>query len=94
MSTAVNILRRRNETPREDWNAIKRSIRYLNRTRNFNLINVKIGRILKTYVDADWPSDINTRKFTSGNLFLVGKSPIQRVSKRQTCVTLSSAEAE
>lgn len=96
ISAAANILSRRNETPSEkDWNGAKRTIRYLNTTKNLNLvIDAKYKPVLEAYADADWVRDTKTRKSTSGNLFLFGRSPIQCTTKRQSRLALSSAEVE
>lgn len=96
ISVAVNILSRRNENPREkDWNAVKRVIKYLNTTKNLNLIISKEEQpVLTTYADADWAGDTSDRKSTTGNLFKIGDTPILWITKKQNCVALSSAEAE
>ena len=46
------------------------------------------------YSDADWGGDINDRKSTSGYLFKVSGGEISWRSKKQTCVALSTADAE
>ena len=48
------------------------------------------------YSDADRAGDTNDRKSTSGYLFhdQIGGAPISWRSKKQTCVALSTAEAE
>lgn len=96
ISAAVNILSRRNETPRgKAWNAVKRIIRYLNTMKNLNLvIDAKCKQTLEVYADSDWAGDRKTRKSTSENLFLLGRSSIQWTTKSQSCISLSSEEAE
>ena len=67
-------------------------MRYLKGSPNHGLVYSK--RDSKTcvgYSDADWAGDINDRKSTSGYLFKISGAP---VSKKQSCVALSSAEAE
>ena len=46
------------------------------------------------YSDADWASDMNDRKSTSGYLFMMSGAAVSWKSRKQTCVALSTAEAE
>ena len=46
------------------------------------------------YSDADWGGDRSDRKSTSGYLFQVCGAAVSWRSKKQTCVALSTAEAE
>jgi hypothetical protein len=75
-------------------NALKRVFRYLNGTRDLEL--VYRGRLhpLQGYTDADWGGDTATRRSTSGYLFNVGSGVISWSSKRQPTVALSSCESE
>ncbi len=85
---------------KEHWTAVKRIMRYLQGTINYGLCYTKggsvdgeIGNILG-YSDADWAGDVNDRKSTSGYLFQVCNGTVSWRSKKQTCVALSTAEAE
>ena len=46
------------------------------------------------YSDADWAGDVGDRKFTTGYAFLLGGAAVSWKSGKQTCVALSTAEAE
>ena len=46
------------------------------------------------YSDADWAGDVNDRKSTSGYVFKLSGAAISWRSKKQSCVALSTAEAE
>ncbi len=50
--------------------------------------------ILTGYSDADWAGDVNDRKSTSGYLFVISGAVVSWKSRKQTCVALSTAEAE
>ena len=46
------------------------------------------------FSDADWGGDVNDRKSTSGYLFQIKGTVVSWMSKKQSCVALSTAEAE
>ena len=46
------------------------------------------------YSDADWGGDLDQRKSTSSYVFLLNKGAISWCSKKQTCIALSTMEAE
>ena len=47
-----------------------------------------------SYSDSDYARDRDTRRSTSGNLFLLGDGAVTWCSRRQTSVALSTIEAE
>ncbi|XP_055522785.1 uncharacterized protein LOC129716965 [Wyeomyia smithii] len=95
ISAAVSILGRKTSCPTHaDWLEAKRVVRYLKRTLHDELFLGVDNSSLKIYVDADWAGDSNDRKSTSGFLFRFHGGYISWSSKKQTCVTLSSTEAE
>ena len=47
-----------------------------------------------SYSDSDWGGDLDDRKSTSGYLFKISGGPVSWRSKKQSCVALSTAEAE
>ena len=93
---AVSNLARFSVKPTTDhWNAVKRVMRYLRGTTSLGIIFEQMEHLeLKGYSDADWGGDINDRKSTSGYLFKISNGAISWRSKKQTCVALSTAEAE
>ena len=55
-------------------------------------VNQKIN--LEGYVDLDWAGSSIDRKSTSGFFFSMGSGVISWFSRKQSCVALSTAEAE
>ncbi len=81
----------------EHQHALDRLFRYLRGTSNYKLVyqhGVTDGDDLVGYVDADWGSDVNDHKSTSGYVFKLAGGAISWSSKKQGCVALSSTEAE
>jgi hypothetical protein len=46
------------------------------------------------YTDADWAGSIDERRSTSGAWFYLGECLVSWLSKKQSSVSLSTAEAE
>lgn len=46
------------------------------------------------YIDADYGGDLDTRRSTSGYIFLMARGPVSWSSKRQQTVALSTIKAE
>ena len=80
---------------KEHWNAAKRILRYVKKTKNVSLTYTCSGQLEFTaFSDSDWAGDMSTRKSTSGFVCLLNGVPISWGSKLQKCTALSSAEAE
>lgn len=80
---------------RDHWAALKGILRYLKGTHNYGLQYRKNAPAeLTGYSDSDWAGDIADRKSTSGCMFLMGGGAVSWRSNKQTCVALSTAEAE
>lgn len=92
----VGYLSRYLDRPTEQiWKAGKRVLRYLKETKDAGLIFKKSsGSALHGYSDADWAGDRKDRKSVSGSMLFHGGNPIAWLSKKQNCVSLSTAEAE
>ena len=93
---AVNTVAKFSSNPTQaHWTAIKRIMRYLKGTSGFGIRYVKASKqSILGYCDADWAGDADDRKSTSGYVFVLAGAPISWRSKKQTCVALSTAEAE
>ena len=75
--------------------AVKRILRYLKGTSDYMLCyQGKKDLRLIGYSDADWGGDVDQCKSTSGYAFLLNDSAILWSSKKQSCVALSTLEAE
>jgi hypothetical protein len=78
-----------------DWIAAKRILRYLKGdNKSGPTYSINGSEELLGFVDSDWAGDINSRKSTSGYVFILGGAAISWSSKRQQTVALSSTEAE
>ena len=81
----------------EHQRALDRTFKYLRGTRDWELVfqrGIPNGNVLNGYVDADWASDVNDRKSTSGFVFMLAGGAVCWSSKKQASVALSSTEAE
>ena len=79
---------------RAHWEAAKRVLRYLKGTRGWRL---KLGGSqpqIQGYTDADWGSDRDDRRSIGAYIVKIGCGAVSWKSKKQTCVALSSTEAE
>ena len=76
------------------WKAVKRIMRYLKGTVDYSLSYQGKDLRLEGYSDADWGGDLDERKSTSGFVFLLNNGVISWSSKKQTCIALSTMEAE
>ena len=79
--------------------AIKIILRYLKGSRDRGITygggdNNHAGLIIEGYSDSDWAGDKDSRKSTSGFIFMLIGGPLSWCSKRQATVALSLTEAE
>ena len=83
-------------TPKESHHkAVKHILRYLAHTSTLGLWYPKGSSFdLIGYSDSDYAGDRVDRKSTSGTCHFLGRSLVYWSSKKQNCVSLSTAEAE
>ena len=100
ISYALGVLARYMSNPSiHHFKAIKRLWGYIKRTRNYGLFytsstTLGIAPNLVGYCDSDWGGNLETRKSTTGYIYLLNNTPISWASKLQKTVALSSCEAE
>jgi transposase InsO family protein len=93
---AVSVLTRYNHNPgKPHWHAVKSVLRFLKHT---SFDGLELGGTepltLRAYVDANFAQDPDSRKSTSGYIFLFGSAAVSYKSSLQKAVTTSSTEAE
>ncbi|KAK6149332.1 hypothetical protein DH2020_016857 [Rehmannia glutinosa] len=93
---AVCLCARFLSNPKEShMSAVKRIFRYLKGTIQYGLFYPKNENFyLKGYSDSDYAGNIDDRKSTSGSCQFIGDCLVSWFSKKQNCVSLSTAEAE
>ncbi|XP_075504397.1 secreted RxLR effector protein 161-like [Primulina tabacum] len=92
---AVNKLSRFTNNPGNDhWKALIRVLKYLRYTLNYVLQYTRFPAVLEGYSDANWISDTNDSKSTSGYVFTIGGGAISWKSSKQTCIARSTMESE
>lgn len=97
IATAVSFLSRFTANPAPaHWAGLKRIVRYLKGTVNHGLFYPQNDKSvqLDAYSDSDWGCAVTDRKSISGYIIRYGTAVIDWRSGRQTCVALSSTEAE
>ena len=94
IAVAVGVLCRYNSKPLSiHWNAMKRLIRYLKGTMHYGIV-LSGSLELIGWSDANWATNTENRRSTSGYLFQLGSAPISWSTKPQNSVALSTCEAE
>jgi hypothetical protein len=101
LSHAVGVLARFMSAPTDvHWTAVKRVLRYLRGTLDVGIQYGGRGEaperqlVLRGYADADWAGNPDTRRSTTGHVFVLNGGPISWCSKQQPTVAQSSSEAE
>ncbi|GER25170.1 polyprotein [Striga asiatica] len=93
---AVNKVSQFMQTPVDThWKAVKSILRYVAGTKHFTFRLSPCSNLNITgFADADWASDVDDRRSTSGFRTFMGQNLISWSSKKQTTVSRSSTEAE
>ncbi|XP_059066463.1 secreted RxLR effector protein 161-like [Cryptomeria japonica] len=93
---AVCLVSRFQSAPKQSLlNAVKRIFRYVQGTLDYGLWYPRNNDFtLVGFTDSDWASCLDDRKSTSGAAFFLGDCLVAWHSKKQDCVTLSTAESE
>lgn len=95
ISYAVGRLSRYTQSPnKEHWTAISRVLKYLKGTLNYELKYAGFPSVLEGYSDANWISDSDETKSTSGYVFTLGGGAVSWKSSKQTIITRSTMESE
>ena len=92
----IGLLARFQSVPKETHlTIVKRIFRYLKSTMEYGLWYPKGQEfILKAFTDAYWVGSVDDRKNTSGATFFLGNGLVSWSSKKQSSISLSTAEAE
>ncbi|XP_062538227.1 uncharacterized protein LOC134206518 [Armigeres subalbatus] len=95
IAVSTLILAQKSSCPNShDWTEAKRVLRYLYTTSNNKLQLGTSNEGLQMFVDANWAGDSHDRKSNSGVFIMFGGGIISWGSRKQSCVALSSTEAE
>lgn len=96
LSFAVSLLARFQSNPGPaHWQALMHVIGYIRSTLDFGITYSKGESIQPAgYVDADYGGCRDTKRSTSGYIFMMAGGPVSWSSKRQATVALSTVEAE
>ena len=78
----------------EHWEALTRILKYLRGTINFGIHYSGFPAVLEGYSDANWISDSDESKSTSGYVFNFGGGTVTWKSAKQTVLTKSSRDSE
>ncbi|MCO5567257.1 hypothetical protein L7F22_020946 [Adiantum nelumboides] len=92
---AVGVVSRFMSNPgKKHWEAVKGVLRYLNGTKDRCICFGKGKLSVVGYTDADYAGDLDKRRSTSGYLYTFTGGAISWLSRLQSCVMLSTTEAE
>ena len=88
-------LRRYTQSPNQDHlTVVRRVLKYLRGTINYRLCFNAFPSVLEGFSDANWISDSDEMKSTSGYIFIIGGSVVSWKYTKKTCITRSIMEVE
>ncbi|RVW99969.1 Retrovirus-related Pol polyprotein from transposon TNT 1-94 [Vitis vinifera] len=92
---AVGKLSQYTQSSNQDhWTVVHRVLKYLRDIINYGLYYSGFPSVLEGFSDANWISDLDEMKSTSGYVFILSESVVSWKSTKQTCVTRSTMVAE
>ena len=95
ISYAVGMVARYQANPGQaHWTAVKHILKYLKRTRDYQLVYQSDSLKPLGYTDSDFQADRDEKKSTSGYVFVLGGGAISWRSAKQKCIADSTMEAE
>ncbi|KAF5391957.1 hypothetical protein D9757_003238 [Collybiopsis confluens] len=96
LSFTVGLLSRFQSNPGiEHWKALMHVVGYIKNTIDYGIVFSRDCPLKPFgYVDASYGDDPDTRRSTSGQVFIMAGGPVSWSSKRQATVALSTVEAE
>jgi len=79
----------------EDWNKVKRILKYLKGSVNKGILFRSNGpKKVTAFSDADYAQDVKTRRSTTGVICKFADGAVAWFSQKQRCIALSTTEAE
>jgi hypothetical protein len=78
----------------DHWHALERVMWYLKATASYGIHYTGYPKVLESFSDANWISDADELKATSGYAFTLGGGAVFWKSCKQTIITRSTMEAE
>ena len=96
LAAAVGILSRFMENPgKVHWEAVKKVLRYVQHTKSYGLLYKRSGSLdIVGFCDSNWGGCLDTRRSTTGYVFMMSGGAVSWCSKRQKSTSQSSCEAE
>lgn len=89
-----NVSRFLDKPGKEHWMAVKKILRYIRGTLEYGLLYKADNEYLRGYTDSDYAGCVDTRRSTSGFIFIKSGAGVSWMSQRQRIVALSTTEAE
>ncbi|TYK15873.1 gag/pol protein [Cucumis melo var. makuwa] len=76
------------------WTTVKNILKYLRRTKDYMLVYGGKDLILTGYTDSNFQTNNDSRKSTSGSVFILNGRAVVWRSIKQTCIVDSTMEIE